>query len=91
MAGRYLEKYELKIENLPWMQSNEDQKHLEFVLNVDFPSESVKVIEIKEAENGEDFAYVRCKSETTFEELFQRLGGSYNKGPFFWLFYFRFL
>ena len=42
MAGQYLEKYELKIENLPWMESNEDQKHLEFILNVDFPSESVK-------------------------------------------------
>ena len=29
MSGQYLEKYELKIENLPWMESNEDQKHLE--------------------------------------------------------------
>ena len=82
MAGQYLEKYELKIENLPWMESNEDQKHLEFILNVDSPSESVKVIEIKEAKNGEDFAYVRCKSETTFNELIQRCGkSSIIKGP----------
>ena len=37
MADPYLGKYELKIENLPWINSNRDQKQLEFVLNIDFP------------------------------------------------------
>ena len=72
MADPYLEKYELKIENLPWINSNRDQKQLEFVLNIGFPSESVKVVKIKEAGNCEDVAYVRCNSETTFKKLLSR-------------------
>ena len=72
MTDQYLEKHELKIENLPWINSNRDKKELEFVLNIDLPSESVKVVKIKEAGNCQDIAYVRCDSETTFEKLLSR-------------------
>jgi len=71
MTDKHLEKYELKIENLPWINSNRDQKELEFVLNIDLPSESVKV-KIKEAGNCKDIAYVRCDSKTTFKKLLSR-------------------
>ena len=77
MTDQNLEKYELKIENLPWINSNRDQKELEFVLNIDLPSESVKVVKIKEAGNCKDIAYVRCDSETTFKKVVEE----FSEGP----------
>ena len=81
LNSQYLEKFELLVENLPWIDSREEEERLEVALNHELPRQSfVKIIEKKEALNGEDVAYVRCNSEIAYKELLSR---QYTKCIFF--------